>query len=202
MTDTDQAPIDGRVARRQRNRDAVLDVVLEMFGEDMMFPTIEQASQRSGLSLRSLYRYFADVGELIEAAIDRGRQQAGELAHLHHVGEGPFDDRLAEFVAMRLRLHSARSPIFRATVHHAATHARVRDVLRDSRRQLREQFELQFGPELAALSPRDRPSVIEAGDLLSQLDSIDILRRVRGLTVGETDTVLRDSLTALLTPSG
>ena len=56
---TDEPPIDGRVARRQRNLDAVLDVVLEMFAEDMMFPSIEQASKRSGLSLRSLYRYLS-----------------------------------------------------------------------------------------------------------------------------------------------
>lgn len=32
-------------------------------GESMV-PTIEQAADRSGLSLRSLYRYFADPGEL------------------------------------------------------------------------------------------------------------------------------------------
>ena len=75
MTDLDDAaePVDGRVARRQRNIDTVLDVVLEMFAEEAMFPTIEQAATRSGLSLRSLYRYFADPAELLEAAIERGR---------------------------------------------------------------------------------------------------------------------------------
>ena len=76
MTDLDATTetTDGRVARRQRNIDAVLDVVLEMFAEDAMFPTIEQAATRSGLSLRSLYRYFADPGELLEAAIKRSDQ--------------------------------------------------------------------------------------------------------------------------------
>ena len=87
---SDEAPVDGRVARRQRNLDTVLDVVLEMFAEDMMFPSIEQASKRSGLSLRSLYRYFADPGELVEAAIKRSQAQAAELSHLAHIGEGPF----------------------------------------------------------------------------------------------------------------
>ena len=61
MTNTEDITevLDGRQARRQRNIDAVLDVVLEMFAEESMFPTIEQAATRSGLSLRSLYRYFA-----------------------------------------------------------------------------------------------------------------------------------------------
>ena len=42
----------------------VLSVVLELFAEDAMFPSMEQAANRSCLSLRSLYRYFADPGEL------------------------------------------------------------------------------------------------------------------------------------------
>ena len=56
MTNTEDITevLDGRQARRQRNIDAVLDVVLEMFAEESMFPTIEQAATRSGLSLRSL----------------------------------------------------------------------------------------------------------------------------------------------------
>lgn len=194
------APVDGRVARRQRNLDAVLDVVLEMFAEDMMFPSIEQASKRSGLSLRSLYRYFADPGELVEAAIKRSKARAAELTHLAHIGEGPFAERLDDFVSMRLRLYEANGPMFRATIHNAASHPRVRDELHENRRLLREQFELQFDPELAAMSSRARSSAIEAGNALTQIDSIDLLRRIRNLTVAEADLVLRDALTALLAP--
>lgn len=195
---SDEAPVDGRVARRQRNLDTVLDVVLEMFAEDMMFPSIEQASKRSGLSLRSLYRYFADPGELVEAAIKRSQAQAAELTHLAHIGEGPFAERLDDFVSMRLRLYETNGSMFRATIHNAANHPRVRDEMITNRRLLRDQFELQFGPELAAMLPRERSSAVEAGNVLTQIDSIDLLRRVRNLTVAETDTILRDSLTALL----
>ena len=142
--------IDGRIARRQRNLDAVLDVVLEMFAEDMMFPSIEQASKRSGLSMRSLYRYFADPAELVEAAIKRSQTQAAELTHLPHIGQGPFAERLDDFVSMRLRLYEANGAMFRATIHNAANSPRVRDEMRENRRLLREQFLLQFNPELNA----------------------------------------------------
>jgi len=196
-----ETPIDGRVARRQRNLDAVLDVVLEMFAEDMMFPSIEQASKRSGLSLRSLYRYFADPGELVEAAIKRSQAQAAELTHLAQIGQGPFAERLDDFVSMRLRLYETSGPMFRATIHNAANHPRVRDELHENRRLLREQFELQFGPELSALPPRARSAAVEAGNVLTQIDALDLLRRVRNLTMAETDAVLRDALTALLAPS-
>lgn len=198
---TDEPPIDGRVARRQRNLDAVLDVVLEMFAEDMMFPSIEHASKRSGLSLRSLYRYFADPGELVEAAIKRSQAQAADLTHLAHIGEGPFAERLDDFVSMRMRLYETSGSMFRATIHNAANHPRVRDELHENRRLLREQFELQFGPELSALPARARSAAVEAGNVLTQIDALDLLRRVRNLTMAETDAVLRDALTALLAPS-
>ncbi len=197
---SDSQPIDGRAARRQRNLDTVLDVVLEMFAEDMMFPSIEQASKRSGLSLRSLYRYFADPDELVEAAIKRSQAQAIELSHLPQIGQGPFTRRLADFVSMRLRLYETSGPMFRATIHNAATNPRVRDELHENRRLLRQQFELQFGPELAAMSSRARSSATEAGNALTQIDSIDLLRRVRNLTVAEAELVLSDALSALLAP--
>ena len=191
-------PVDGRVARRQSNIDAVLDVVLEMFAEDMMFPSIEQASKRSGLSMRSLYRYFADPAELVEAAIKRSQAQAVEVTHLPHIGRGPFAERLDDFVSMRLRLYEANGAMFRATIHNAAKSPRVRDEMHENRRLLREQFELQFGPELAALAPGVRTSAVEAGNVLTQIDSIDQLRRGRNFTVAEAEAVLRDALIALL----
>ena len=123
MTDTDDItePVDGRVARRQRNIDAVLDVVLEMFGEEAMFPTIEQAATRSGLSLRSLYRYFADPGELLEATIKRSDEIGSGLSKLHAIGQGPLDVRIDDFVRMRLKLHDGVGPMFRARLANAPT---------------------------------------------------------------------------------
>ena len=205
MTDLEESgeqsgadPVDGRVARRQRNIDAVLDVVLEMFAEEAMFPTIEQAATRSGLSLRSLYRYFADPAELLEATIKRSDQVGLELSRLHSIGQGSLDDRIEAFAAMRLRLHDGVGSVFRATVANAAKLPRVRDELAKNRNRMREQFELQFAPELAALKSSKREAVVSACDLLTQLESIDYLRRHRQLSVAETHEVLVVGLRAVL----
>lgn len=200
MTDLDPtaAPPDGRAARRQRNIDAVLDVVLEMFAEEAMFPTIEQAATRSGLSLRSLYRYFADQGELVEAAIKRSDEIGHSLARLHAIGEGPLEERIEAFVSMRLRLHESLGPVYRATSANAARHARVRDEQARNRDLLREQFETQFAPELGALDSADREAIVAAGDVLTQLDAIDYLRRHRRLSLAETKAGLVRGLGELL----
>ena len=165
MTEVDDItnPADGRVARRQRNIDAVIDVVLEMFTEEAMFPTIEQAATRSGLSLRSLYRYFADPGELLEATIKRSDQVGRELSRLRAMGLGELEDRIEDFVTMRLRLHDGIGPVFRATAANAARLPRVRDELAKNRNAMREQFELQFAPELVRLKPSEREAVVAAG---------------------------------------
>ena len=189
---------DGRVARRERNIDAVLDVVLDMFAEEWLFPTMEQAASRSGLSLRSLYRYFADPGELLEATIRRNRERVAPVARLHAIGEGPLAARIDDFVAMRLRLYDRVGPAYRATLAHAHRLPRVSDQLATGRHDLREQFELQFAPELASRPPADRDSVLAAGDLLTQLDSIDYLRCHRALSATETEAVLSWSLKRLL----
>jgi len=200
MTDLKEpaGTVDGRVARRQRNVNAVIDVVLEMFAEDSMFPTIEQAATRSGLSLRSLYRYFADPGELLEAAIKRSSQLGTELSHINQIGEGPLADRIDEFVSMRLKLHDRIGAVMRATVANAARHPRVSDELARNRAAMRSQFELQFKPELVGLKPAERKARLAAGDLITQVDSIEYLRRYPNLSTAEIKATMTTALYALL----
>jgi len=194
----ERGTVDGRVARRERNRAAVLDVVLELFAEESLFPTIEQASQRSGLSLRSVYRYFADPGELLDAAIKRNREVSVGVALLPSIGQGKLDQRIADFVAMRLRLYELIGAVYRATVHNAPRHETIQIELTKTRRELREQFELQFSPELSVCSVADARSALAAGDWLTQLDSIDALRRQRELSEKHTIEALETALLAIL----
>ena len=202
MTDVDRtdAPVDGRVARRERNINTALDTVLEMFAEESLIPTIEQVSKRSGLSLRSLYRYFADPGELVESAINRHRELMRDAGRLHKIGQGPLDRRIDDFAAMRLRLYERAGSVYRAAVHNAPNHPRVRDWLAIARNDLRDQFELQFAPELAASKAAERQTALSSGDVLFQFDTIDYLRRHRRYTVAETEAVLGAALKALLEP--
>lgn len=194
----DTAISDGRAARRQRNIEAVLDVVIEMFAEEALFPTMEQVAKRSGLSLRSLYRYFADPSALLEATISRHYATTRRLAHLTAIGQGPLDKRIEDLVAMRLRLHEAIGPVYRATMANAAHHPRVRDRLALGRNEMRQQFLTHFAPEIDLLKNPERDALASAGDLLTQLESIDFLRRHHQLSVAETHTTVALSLRSLL----
>ncbi|MEM7093605.1 MAG: TetR/AcrR family transcriptional regulator [Actinomycetota bacterium] len=197
MTDVDDAPTDGRNARRERNVNHVLDVVMELFAEDAMFPSMEQTAERSGLSMRSLYRYFADPSELVAAAIERQYAQTIELSHLSSIGEGPIDERIEAFVDMRVDLYERFGPTLRAMLVNAARSEPVQGRLSDRREEMRQQFERQFASELDALSSQQRKAAMIAGDHLCQMESVHLMR-TRGSSPTEIKLALRAGLAALL----
>ena len=55
---------DGRHARRDRNRLAVVDAMLELYVEGNLDPSSDEIAERAGLSPRSLFRYFEDLDDL------------------------------------------------------------------------------------------------------------------------------------------
>jgi AcrR family transcriptional regulator len=191
--------VDGRRLRRERNIAAVIDAVLEMFEDESLTPTIEGAAERSGLSLRSVYRYFPDPESLTQAAIDEMWRRGQSAAHLSAIGEGPFDQRVAEFAAMRVRLYEHIGPGYRAGRLQAPHSVRIREDLERTRRTLTDQFELQFRPELDALPSELRTARRTTADIMSQLEAIDLLRRARRLTVQESMDVVAEAIRVALT---
>ena len=192
--------VDGRRLRRERNVSAVIDAVLDMFAEESLTPTIERAAERSGLSLRSVYRYFPDSDALMQATLDEQWRRGQALAHLSRIGEGPFEERVAAFAGMRVRLYEHVGPAFRAGRVRAPRSVRLRDHIEQTRRALTEQFERQFRTELDALPTKIRVERFAIADVMTQLDAVDLLRRARRLTVDESIAVVAEAIRVALTP--
>lgn len=195
MSDT----VDGRVARRDRNRAAVLDAVVALFSEGTVDPTPEAVAARVGLSPRSVYRYFDDRDALLRAAIEHHLAEVAHLYRIHAIGEGPLDGRIDRFVAGRLRLYDAIAATARVARLRAATNPILGRQVEWTREVLREQIERHFAPELEALPPTRRRARLAAVDALTELESLDHYRVHRRFTAAETARLLTDALTALLT---
>lgn len=189
---------DGRTARRQRNRELVLDAALELFGEGMLEPGAAEVAERSGVSLRSVYRYFDDTDALIRAAVARSIEKVRPLFELDHLGVGPRSERVARIVAGRVRLHDEVAPMVRATLQRAPTNVILRDTHERNLAALRRQVEAMFGPELDALAPEDAIEVAAALDLLLGFQSIEHLRRIRGFSVEDTRRALARAVSSVL----
>ncbi len=189
---------DGRLARRDRNRAAVLDAIIDLFTEGDLDPSPDQVARRAGISPRSVYRYFDDREALQREAIDHHLARVLPLAQFPDIGVGPLVDRIPAFVTHRVRLYETVAATARATRRRAATDEIVRERLEWTRRNLREQVEHQFAPELAAMPTRTRRARVAALDALCELESLDHYRVHRGFSTSETETLLVDALHALL----
>jgi AcrR family transcriptional regulator len=190
--------VDGRRARRDRNRVAVLDAAIELFTEGQLEPRPEAVAERSGVSLRSVYRYFSDPAELRRAAMEHQLERVLPLARIADVGAGPLSDRIDRFVEVRLRLHDAVAPAMRAARLAASRHPDFAERYTRSRALLRDQAKRHFAPELGALPADDRPAVTAAIDALVQLEGLDLLRDELGLSRRAAEHALRTSLAKLL----
>lgn len=188
----DRAPVDGRTARRDRNRCAVLDAVIELFAEGDLHPAAQDVADRSGVSLRSVYRYFDDIDDLVYMAIER------RLDGLEHRLEatpdpGPLDERIRRFCSRRLELYADLRPVYRASAVRAA-HPDVANRARHVREQLGVQVRVAFGPELDSLPAHGADTVADIVDAVTQLDAIERLVSDRGRDLLEVQAHLRNAV--------
>lgn len=193
-------PVDGRHARRDRNRVAVLEATLALFREGDMQPRADRVAARAGVSLRSLYRYYPDNTQLIRAAMDHNFLSAGPFAAIPDLGAGTLDERIERCVTTRLALYEALAPMVRMA-RAAALHHEVVRVRYDSGRELlRNQIERHFAPELETLPRDEQAAIATAVDLLCQLDAMHYLLADRALTPEAAAEAMTTGLTALLQP--
>lgn len=192
---------DGRTARRDRNRELVLDAVLALFAEGHLSPAPQEVAERSGVSLRSVFRYYEDTGALLRAAMGRHLELVRPLREIPGLGVGTFDDRVDRFVAAQLRLYRAIAPTARASLIRAATNDVIAERFTAARRERLEQLEAMFDPELRALPLAKRRTTLAIVDTMLQFESVEHLHVRLGLSDRKTAEALRHTLRTLLAPT-
>lgn len=188
---------DGRAARRLRNRQAVLDATYSLVEGGNSHPTFEQIAEASGVSLRSLYRYFASHDDLMRAAMLQRTERFEKLFRMTGLGEGDLQSRISALVDQRLALWDAVGAAVPVMRRLAPSPALLHEQMERRRAGLRRQMEIQFRPELDAMDEDRRFAVLSAADLLCQFEGIDYLRRSRRLSTARTRQVLTHSVAML-----
>ena len=167
--------VDGRTARRNRNKDAVLDALIALANEGNDEPPIELIAERAGVSYRSVYRYFDDRTDLMLSAITRVMGELWPIFDVEQLGEGSLDDRVARLTSVRLTAYRKLAPLTRTAVHRRANEPAVADGYDRVRDYLRGQLAQQFEPELAAMPAGDRKIALAALDAMFQFEVLDYL---------------------------
>ena len=185
---------DGRIDRRLRNREAVLEATIKMFIEGEVIPAMDDVAERAGVSLRSVYRYFATRDELIRAALEQWLLQ--EAPHL--VAQPPIEGDLAErieyFCGQRLALYFRFAPLARVALVLDEADPLVRDLFDYGRDTLSEQFAAQFETELGLLGHQDWAMATTAATLPLQYHLFEYMHVGCGFDATEMHALVVEQL--------
>ncbi|MFC5927099.1 TetR/AcrR family transcriptional regulator [Micromonospora vulcania] len=188
--------VDGRTARAERTRAAIVEAHLALISEGDLRPTGERIAERAGISLRTLWTNFKDMETLFEASgAEVLRQQD---AAYRPISPGlPLAKRVDAYCRQRARLLQLIAPSARA----AQMRELVSDQLHRNRLKhidrVRGEVEELFAAELEQAG-RGREQLLHALVGASMWPAWSMLRDGLGLGVDQARAVMARTVGALL----
>jgi len=180
----DSDEVDGRRLRAERGRSAVLSAALELVNSGNPAPTIAEIAEASGVSERTIFRYFPDRDALFSAMVF---EVIPLIAHYLSFERpvGPLTRRVELLVTQRCDFVRVAGP-FARSVETLSPHSPVAAMMLELRRtRLRHQIIVWLGPELAA-DDSGRIAVLDAlmsraviEQLVEDLGRNDAIRSLR-----------------------
>lgn len=199
---TDQTVVaDGRRARRERNRAAVIDAMFELIGDGHLPPSVDEVASRAQVSVSSVFRYFDNLDDLLQQTVARYFERFAPLFEVPAVPDGDVDDRIAALVGARLDLWEAIGPIARMARIRAAEQPKLAAVLAETRRDLEVQVRAHFAPDLDGLDRAEVDDRVALIDCLTAFESWDLLTGTHGRSRRLVDRAWTSGLHALLAPT-
>ena len=152
--------LDGRKLRAERGRSAVLGAALELVNGGNPAPTIAEIAVASGVSERTIFRYFPDREALFSALVFEVIPRIAEYLSFDRP-KGPLAERVEKLVSQRCDFVRVAGP-FARSVETLSPHSPVAAMMLQLRRtRLRDQIIVWLGPELSA-DDTDRIAVLDA----------------------------------------
>ena len=196
------ALVDGRHVRRDRNRDAVVTATIELLLDGKGIPLLQQIADRSGVSLRSLHRYFADADAVVAEAY--ATYLVGHPATPAAVPPAilcaPLPDRGAGGSTIAANDCRRTNGAFLAIVARANRSARLQDAVEATREGHIQVVRVVFAPELAVFAEAERARRLALAHTATTSESWDNLTRRHGLDEAQVRTVWTRTLLAALAP--
>ena len=200
MSRQSQPGTDGRMNRTVRSRAAICDACLDLIGEGILQPSAEQVAERAGLSRRSVFNHFKDLGELYDAVLEVGMERCAPLLVVVDAGL-PIAQRVEFWTRARADFLEATGPFTRALTAQALALPTRKQAMRVSKEALALQqrdVERVFGKKLQGLPRNDRSEILEAISAATSPLLWEHLRHSRGLSAARARGVLKRSVLSLL----
>lgn len=202
-TTTAAPTADGRLQRGERTRGLVLDALFALLGEGNYAPSIQEISERAGVSRRLVFHHFTDAESMQAAFVQKQMAALSDLV-LPIPESLPLATRLLALVEQRARIyekitHTRRAAIIREYVSPAVTRG-----LAAFRALKRAQLEAVFAPEIRSCHKSVQPEIAAALGCAASFSTWESLRGHQQLGLDAAQRVLTHLLCGVLrlTPAG
>ena len=175
-------PIDGRRARRDRNRQAVVDAAFALIVEGEGPPSTAAVADRAGVSVSSIFRNFDGLADLQEQALGQFRERFAHLLSATPSADADLGDRVEFFVRNRLDLYEQAGPLMSMARARAFEHDTLVEAVARNRSTLADQTRACFGNEIDCLTPSDAADLIAVLDSLTSPEAFEVMTRAHART--------------------
>jgi TetR/AcrR family transcriptional regulator of autoinduction and epiphytic fitness len=186
--------VDGRTARSERTRNAIVDAHVQLIQEGDLRPTADRIARVAGVSLRALWSHFADMEALLAASGERILENRDAVFE-PIPAELPLPRRIEAYCRQRARMLEQIGPAARAAAIKEPFSPTLQRYRRAHVDRVRDELKALFDTELA-----------DAGDdLLTALTGVSMFptwgtwRDSMGLDFDAAHAALTRTVTALLT---
>lgn len=188
--------IDGRRARRERGRSAVIDAVFELAEEGKIPPTAELVAERSGVSVASIFRYFDGLDDLQLHAHRRFRERFAPLVAA--VGDGSRSRRIEALVESRLDLYEQAGAIMALGRLRALEHEPLLQAATETKAALADQVRAALEPDTRDRSPGRVAELVAVIDALTSVEAWDVMRKTHARSRSQIAASWRLGIDALI----
>jgi AcrR family transcriptional regulator len=183
---------DGRRARSERSKQAIIDASLALMEEGNLIPTAQQISDKAGVGIRSFFRHFEDM-ETLFATIDEQTRDTTESLYIGGDRDGALEERILHAVERRAEGFEKQRNMILSTAAQLWRSETLRRNYARYQRGLRKDLD-DWLPELKQLSRNER----EAVDAVASFEMWHRLRFHQGLGKASAIDVIVGLLNSLI----
>ncbi|NND73821.1 MAG: TetR/AcrR family transcriptional regulator [Ilumatobacter sp.] len=194
----DDAPTDGRRARRERSRAAVIDAVFDVVNDGKVPPTVEDVAARAGVSVSSIFRNFDGLPDMQRQAFDTFQHRYRHLLQVTVDPHDPRADRISELVKARIELYVAAGPLMHIARQRALDYQPMADGVGRMRSRLADQTRHAFEPEVRALTPAGAANLVALLDATTSPEAFEVMGATHGRTSRQIARTWSAAIAALL----
>jgi AcrR family transcriptional regulator len=191
-------PVDGRRARRERNRQKVIDAVFLLIQDGKVPPTVEDVARRAGVSVSSVFRNFDGLGDLQRHAFDRFHDRFAVLLDAAPPAGADRPARIRHHVDTRIELCSRAGQLMQLARHRALDHQPIADGVARLRSRLADQAGRHFADEASRLAPADAAALLALIDAATSPEVFELMRAAHACSSRQIARTWTTALAVLL----